>query len=398
MLRDIGFDEAIADDDAVAIIVGPNGAGKSFYLLDIVKKYRGKRSVTILSNTPYGRLNGLRGINKFAVGRFGASPKKVIKEAVLEALKREDSAFYHISSILEYCGYYPRFGFRLEGFNLRNIQLVKDLFDDAESFFSTEDGLRDFEIAQSFISRWRPGEVIWIDPARSAHEFSQSREFAAVLRCENFLVRAKLIKQISVFLEKPGGNKFELNNASSGELSLICSLIFLSVSVKPNSIVLIDEPENSLHPAWQREYIGKIIAALAYRNVSVVVATHSPLVVSGALSEHSNIVTVHQMTGTGPVRLNLNYSSASGGGIEAILWKAFEVVTPANHFVSEEIVDAMNRFERDQLSKSNLISLIKTMQEKSFDNQQEDFFDAVLELVDKVDANKQIKLKPKSDD
>lgn len=394
MLTDIGFNEAIADDDAVAIIVGPNGSGKSFYLLDIAKEYRQRRSVTVLSNTPYGRLNSLKDVNKFSVGRFGASPKKMIKEAVLEALKREDSAFYHISSILEYCGYYSRFGFRLEGFTLRNIQQFKSFIDDASSFFGTEEGMRDFEIAQSFISRWNPGEVIWIDPARSTHEFSQSREFAAILRCESFLVRAKIIKEISVFLEKQGSNKFELSNASSGELSLICSLIFLSISVKQNSIVLIDEPENSLHPAWQREYIGKIIAALAYRNVSVVVATHSPLVVSGALAEHSNLVSVHQMTGTGPVRLKLNHSSASSAGIEAILWKAFDVVTPANHFVSEEIVDAMNRFERNQLSRSALTSLIRTMQEKSFDNQQGDFFDAVLELVDKVDKNKRIKTKP----
>ncbi|KAB2526476.1 hypothetical protein F8N49_07460, partial [Pseudomonas sp. GXM4] len=92
MLTDIGFNEAIADDDAVAIIVGPNGSGKSFYLLDIAKEYRQRRSVTVLSNTPYGRLNSLKGVNKFSVGRFGASPKKMIKEAVLEALKREDSA------------------------------------------------------------------------------------------------------------------------------------------------------------------------------------------------------------------------------------------------------------------------------------------------------------------
>lgn len=394
MLSEIGFNEAIADDDAVAIIVGPNGSGKSFHLLKIAKEYRNNRSVTVLSNTPYGRLNSLRGVKRFAVGRFGASPKKMIKEAVLEALNRENSTFYHISSILEYCGYYPRFGFSLEGFTLKKIQLFKSLIDDAELFFDTEDGRRDFEIAQSFISRWNPEEVIWIDPARSTHDFSRSREFAAVLRCESFLVRAKLIKQIGVFLEKKGSNKFELRNASSGELSLICSLIFLSTSVEQNSIVLIDEPENSLHPAWQREYIGKVIAALAYRNVSVVVATHSPLVVSGALAEHPNLVTVYQMTGAEPVRLNLDNSSANSAGIEAILWKAFDVVTPANHFVSEVIVDAMNRFERDQLSKSDLISLVRKMQEKSFDNQQADFFDAVLELVDKVDANRQMKTKP----
>uniref|UniRef100_UPI0018DED590 hypothetical protein n=1 Tax=Pseudomonas asplenii TaxID=53407 RepID=UPI0018DED590 len=113
MLSDIGFNEGIADDDAVAIIVGPNGSGKSFYLLDVANAYRNKRDVTILSNTPYGRLNNLRGINKFAVGRFAASPQKIIKKAVLTALGEEGAAFYHISSILDYCGYYSRFGFRL---------------------------------------------------------------------------------------------------------------------------------------------------------------------------------------------------------------------------------------------------------------------------------------------
>ncbi|WP_037007223.1 ATP-binding protein, partial [Pseudomonas asplenii] len=227
--------------------------------------------------------------------------------------------------------------------------------------------------------------------ARPAYEFSQSREFAAVLKCESFLVRAKLISRIGVFLEKKGQGKIQLSSASSGELSLICSLIFLSVSVRQNSIVLVDEPENSLHPAWQREYVGKVIAALAYRNVSVIVATHSPLVVSGALVEHSNLVTVHQMTSSGPMRLRLDHESTSSTGIEAILWRAFDVVTPANHFVSEVIVDAMNKFERNLMSKTELTYLVEAMREKSFDRQQEDFFDAVMGLVEKVDKKKENK-------
>ncbi|WP_245337554.1 AAA family ATPase [Shinella sp. HZN7] len=61
--------------------------------------------------------------------------------------------------------------------------------------------------------------------------------------------------------ERHDGEVIELLNASSGELALISSLVFLISSIGQEPVILIDEPENSLHPRWQREYLEKIVAA-----------------------------------------------------------------------------------------------------------------------------------------
>jgi hypothetical protein len=179
-----------------------------------------------------------------------------------------------------------------------------------------------------------------------------------------------------------------VQNASSGELSLISSLLFLTAEVESNSIVLIDEPENSLHPGWQRAYVDKVLAALTYRNVSVIIATHSPLLVTGALIAHNNLVSVFQMLHREPQRLRLQNLDSGDTSIEAVLWKAFDVVTPANHFISEEVVEAINRFERDEITKGDITDMLQHMQARSFDHRQDEFFNAIAELVKTVEQRK----------
>ncbi len=384
LLRNLGFNEAIADDVSVAILVGPNGSGKSIHLRKIVDAYRKDRTITIISNTAYGRLNNLRIRNRFTVGRNGPSPKAAIKFAVASTLDKDSSEFYQISSILEYCRYRPRFGFSLD-IGTDNAKNSNDIDDDLVSLRQSSS---DFRSAEEFIERWPSGELMWIDSSAPVHKFSINREFAAVLRNESALTRTKVLKGIRVYLEKNDGSVFELESASSGELSLISSLVFLTTTVKDNSIVLIDEPENSLHPSWQREYVSKVIGALGYRNASIVIATHSPLVVTGATTEHQNLVTVYQMKNGLPEELSLNDHKHGETGIEEILWKAFEVVTPANHFVSEELVDAIGQFEQGEIQKAEVTTLINRMDAKSFDRKQGEFFTAVRNLVDKVEARK----------
>jgi hypothetical protein len=68
------------------------------------------------------------------------------------------------------------------------------------------------------------------------------------------------------------------------------------------------------------------------------------------------------------------------------LWRAFEVVTPANHFVSEQIVDEVSRFEKGEVRKEEVLALIGRMEDESFDERQREFFNAVRGLLDKIEA------------
>ena len=105
-----------------------------------------------------------------------------------------------------------------------------------------------------------------------------------------------MIREIRVLLErKKDGNVIGMKHASSGQLALISSLLFLATNAGDDPLILIDEPENSLHPSWQREYIEKVLAAMNFRNASIIVATHAPLIVTGALTSNPDLVSVFQI-------------------------------------------------------------------------------------------------------
>jgi predicted ATP-binding protein involved in virulence len=75
------------------------------------------------------------------------------------------------------------------------------------------------------------------------------------------------------------GKELKLTQLSSGEqheVVLVYELIFIA---KDNDLVLIDEPEISLHIAWQKEFLEDIKRIIDIQNVSIVIATHSPQII-----------------------------------------------------------------------------------------------------------------------
>jgi energy-coupling factor transporter ATP-binding protein EcfA2 len=76
------------------------------------------------------------------------------------------------------------------------------------------------------------------------------------------------------------GSELNLEGLSSGEqheLVLIYELLFNSGS---DSLILIDEPELSLHVAWQTEFIADLQSIIELSNFTVVIATHSPQIIN----------------------------------------------------------------------------------------------------------------------
>ncbi|WP_165838477.1 AAA family ATPase [Pokkaliibacter plantistimulans] len=96
--------------------------------------------------------------------------------------------------------------------------------------------------------------------------------FSRFIALESKLRRLGVLKSIDIFLRK-NEQEIALNRASSGELSFITSVIYLSSVIDDRTIVLIDEPENSLHPSWQKEYLGKILDLFPYYQTNFVIAT-----------------------------------------------------------------------------------------------------------------------------
>ena len=75
------------------------------------------------------------------------------------------------------------------------------------------------------------------------------------------------------------GESFSIDRLSEGEKQLILSVGLGLVMKKKNLLFLLDEPDVSLHPTWQREFISNISKGLDKESMAII-STHSPILVS----------------------------------------------------------------------------------------------------------------------
>ncbi|MEN8075349.1 AAA family ATPase [Clostridioides difficile] len=74
--------------------------------------------------------------------------------------------------------------------------------------------------------------------------------------------------------------RIELSQLSSGEKQEIILFFELIFDTDTDTILLIDEPEISLHIAWQKKFIDDLLRILEKKNFRVILATHSPQIIS----------------------------------------------------------------------------------------------------------------------
>lgn len=75
------------------------------------------------------------------------------------------------------------------------------------------------------------------------------------------------------------GTVIPLSKFSSGEKEILILFYMILFKTEPGSLVIIDEPEVSLHVSWQQQ-LGKTFDDVArVRNLQMIVATHSPSII-----------------------------------------------------------------------------------------------------------------------
>ena len=93
-----------------------------------------------------------------------------------------------------------------------------------------------------------------------------------------------LYKQVSVSQEglkvsNSDGSALELEMLSSGEQHEIVLLFDLLFRTEKNSLIMVDEPELSLHVAWQREMLKDLQEMAELSDFRALLATHSPQII-----------------------------------------------------------------------------------------------------------------------
>ena len=77
----------------------------------------------------------------------------------------------------------------------------------------------------------------------------------------------------------PDGTPLDPDSLSSGEQHELVLLYDLLFRVRPGTLVLIDEPELSLHVGWQKRFLPDLLEIVQAAEFDALIATHSPFIV-----------------------------------------------------------------------------------------------------------------------
>ena len=92
------------------------------------------------------------------------------------------------------------------------------------------------------------------------------------------------------FRNKSGGDKFSIDKLSTGEKTLLSKVLYFYLEKIYFHLILIDEPELSLHPSWQNKVL-KIYENFALKNnCQIIIATHSPHIIGSAKPEYIRLL------------------------------------------------------------------------------------------------------------
>lgn len=83
-----------------------------------------------------------------------------------------------------------------------------------------------------------------------------------------------------------------LDQLSSGEKQMLIQVFELLFRAESGMLVMIDEPEMSLHMMWQMNYLKNLSEIAKLRNFQCVVATHSPQIFNSLWSKSVDLFTI----------------------------------------------------------------------------------------------------------
>lgn len=126
------------------------------------------------------------------------------------------------------------------------------------------------------------------------------------------------------------GDEFDINGLSSGEKQLFLRTLAIKMLEPENSIILIDEPELSLHPKWQSKII-KVYERIG-KNNQIIIATHSPHILGSVPKENIIILSKDNEGKVFPMTGDKLYSSY-GQPVDRILEDIMGMETTRNQDV-----------------------------------------------------------------
>lgn len=393
-----------------SILVGKNGTGKSTFLGNLttsfIRESKHKSKINLfekhsfkddfpsqiisVSTSPFDKFPldrfekesnytylGLRDLHS---SNFGLAYLSKIIASLIESVSKDTRQAFEIGRVLDYLGYRDEIQI---GFQLFQSRRFLDELIEAENpidYLFHQNSLTSRRISRSFflnkddsfserkIYKFREiaEKVLTQDLYRSHFEIILDKNGVNINYQESedilFLIQAGILRLKDVKLHSNKDySSFSIKDASSGEQSIILSILGIASKIKDNSLVCIDEPEICLHPQWQEKYIEILIKTFEqYKNCHFIIATHSPQIISKLADVNSFIIDMES----------------------GIIRNATEFINHSADYQLANLFDSPG-FKNEYLSRIALNIFTKVSNKKSFDR--DDIIK--LELIEKQSQN-----------
>lgn len=218
---------------------------------------------------------------------------------------------------------------------------------------------------------------------RELYDFYKNKEFAKQPTCNydididqnslaanedlNYIYKLKqydLVQATSVVFYK-NGKQIASEEMSSGEFAMLSMVLSISTAASDShTLILIDEPELSLHPNWQMTIIDNLDRALKNQACHLLIATHSHMLVSDLPMNRSS-VSQWEKDKDGNLIANRIGENTYGWSAEEVLLKVFKTATDRNRYFGERIAKLLEQMGNDTITKEAVADELDDLQEIS---------------------------------
>ena len=191
-------------------------------------------------------------------------------------------------------------------------------------------------------------------------------------------------KTMPIF-ENSASEEFDINDLSSGEKQLFLRTLSIKMLEPNNSIILIDEPELSLHPKWQQRII-EVYKKIGENN-QIIVATHSPHIL-GSISNENIFILYRNENGKIEAKTGAELDSSYGQPVERVLKDIMGLKSVRTPKIDRDIQELRklvdeDKYDTEEFKKkyNNLLKILGNIDEDLF------LIDMDVKMKQKVNSN-----------
>ena len=233
----------------IVVVAGINGSGKTT-LLEYIKNFK---DIVDDSDRSYLKLE-----------RYDKKTKDI---------EVDELRFYNLWSIKK---------------ESKEESFLSKLFQEKVIYFPTGTDIEDLKtFLAEYVKDTMHGENL-----RPSDVFDRIREnIDKIFKDLNILVEFdKVDEKGNVFFRNRKDEQFSIDSISTGEKTLLSKILYLYLKEIKDSVILIDEPELSLHPSWQNKILKLYEQFAKENNCQIIIATHSPHIIGSAKSEYIRLL------------------------------------------------------------------------------------------------------------